>query len=132
MFRLQDDDPFLTETFYRPASGPGGQHLNKTSSGVRLQYDYTVSPLLPDDVKQRLSDRLSGELLLVKEKGSRSLQKNRETARVRLTALILSAFTTPKKRRKTKATRASCEKRLAVKARRSAIKANRKPPVSGD
>lgn len=130
MFRLRDDDPCLTEEFVRPASGAGGQHLNKTSNAVRLTYDYLRSPLLTEDVRERLTALaahiLSGGKLVILSKESRSLQQNREHARTRLENLINSAFQVPKKRKKTKVTRAERERRLTAKAHRSAIKQSRK------
>ncbi len=133
---LRDDDPQLTEEFYRPASGAGGQHLNKTSNGVRLIYDYLASPLIPEEVKTRITalagSLLSGSKLVVQEKESRSLQQNREQAKARLEAFLETAFHIPKKRKKTKTSRAAKERRLSSKAKRSAVKAARKRPDIGD
>ncbi len=133
---LQDDDPQLTEEFYRPASGAGGQHLNKTSNGVRLSYDYLASPLIPAEVKERISalagNLLSGGKLVILEKDSRSLQQNRDQAKIRLEEFLETAFRIPKKRKKTKVSRAAKERRLSSKAKHSAIKAARKRPGIGD
>ncbi len=131
---LQDDDPFLTEEFYRPASGAGGQHLNRTESGVRLIFDYMASPRLTEEVKARITSLagslLSGGKLVIQEKESRSLHRNRETAKQRLDEFLEKASRLPKKRKKTKATKASKERRLATKAIRSAVKANRRKPLA--
>lgn len=126
MYRPADDE--LTEEFIRPASGPGGQHLNKTSCGVRLTFDHLACEALPDCVKARLGE--SPVVVIAKE--SRSLQQNRQLARQKLYALLEKAFFVPKVRKKTKATKASRERRLAAKARRSCIKNDRRKPQIGD
>ena len=112
----------------RTASGPGGQNVNKTSTAVRLVYRFMDSDFLSDEVKERLQALLGGDKdfisILVRE--SRSLPANRESARERLSNLLKTALKVPKKRKATKPTRASKEKRLAQKARRSEIKAGRR------
>jgi len=123
----------LTEEFIRPAAGPGGQHLNKTSNAVRISFDYLACEWLSDEAKSRLTNlagaALSGGKLCIVEKSSRSLQQNRDEARMRLDALVAAALVTPKKRKKTKPTKASKERRLASKARTAAVKANRRKPA---
>lgn len=126
MYHPREDE--LTEEFIRPAAGPGGQHLNKTSNGVRLTFDHLACEALPDFVKTRLG----ASPLVVTVKESRSLQQNRILARQKLHALLEKAFIVPKTRKKTKATRASQERRLASKARRSGIKNDRRKPQIGD
>lgn len=133
--RIPEDE--LEEEFFRPAAGPGGQHLNKTSNGVRLTFNFQNSSALPSEVKARLEkiagNALSSGKLVILSAASRGLQHNREDARIRLEALVKKAFCLPRKRKKTKPTRASGEKRLAAKARRSAVKsARRKVENSGD
>ena len=126
MYQFAENE--LTEEFFRPASGPGGQHLNKTSSGVRLTFDHLKCDALPDRVKVRLGS--TPVVIAVCE--SRSLQQNRLLARQKLYHLLEKAFIEPKVRKKTKATRASKERRLAAKARRSGIKNDRRKPQIGD
>lgn len=126
MYHPAEDE--LIEEFIRPASGPGGQHLNKTSNGVRLTFDHLSCENLPDFVKSRLGS--SPVVVVAKE--SRSLQQNRLLARQKLYALLEKAFIVPKTRKKTKATRASQERRLASKSRRSSIKNDRRKPQIGD
>jgi ribosome-associated protein len=125
------DDEF-TERMVK-ASGPGGQHVNKTSNAVELRFDVRGSTL-PEDVKERLR-RLAGarltqdDVLILFSQGSRSLEMNRQDARSRLAELIRQALHRPKARRLTKPTYASKLKRLESKTRRSGIKSTRGKPI---
>lgn len=121
------DDEF-TERMVK-ASGPGGQHVNKTSNAVELRFDVGASSLA-EDVKARLrrlaGSRLSQEdVLILVSQGSRSLEMNRQEARDRLAELIRQALHRPKSRRPTKPTYASKLKRLEGKGRRSEVKSKR-------
>ncbi len=124
---LEDDE--ITERFVR-ASGPGGQHVNKTSTAVELRFDAANSPSLPDGVKARLA-KLAGSrmtlegVIVLFAQGARSQEMNRQEARDRLVELIRKATEVPKPRRKTKPTYSSKLKRLEGKSRRSGIKAAR-------
>lgn len=129
-FAIGDDE--FTERMVK-ASGPGGQHVNKTSNAVELRFDVGAS-ILPEDVKERLR-RLAGarltqdDVLILFSQGSRSLEMNRQDARARLADLIRQALDRPKSRRPTKPTYASKLRRLEGKTRRSGIKSMRgKPP----
>jgi ribosome-associated protein len=130
-FAIGDDE--FTERMVK-ASGPGGQHVNKTSNAVELRFDVGAS-ILPDDVKERLR-RLAGarltqdDVLILFSQGSRSLEMNRQDARARLADLIRQALHRPKSRRPTKPTYASKLKRLEGKTRRSGIKSMRGKPSS--
>ena len=119
----------FAEDYVRPSSGPGGQHQNKTENGVRLQWNVAETSLLTEAQKTRLRalavQYMQGDLLVVMERSSRSLARNRERARERIKELALAARPEPKKRRPTKPTRASKERRLKEKAARSRIKAMR-------
>src|SRR6202789_235429 len=90
---LADDE--IVERFVK-ASGPGGQHVNKTSTAVELRFDVRGSPSLPDDVKVRL-EALAGSrlpldgVLVLFSQGSRSQETNRQEVRERLLALIRQA-----------------------------------------
>src|ERR1700710_2252217 len=96
---LAIDDDEIQEKFVR-ASGPGGQHVNKTSSAVELRFDVRGSPSLPEDVKARL-EALSGSrltldgVLVLFVQTSRSQEMNRQEARARLVELIRKATQRP-------------------------------------
>ena len=117
------------EEYVRPSSGPGGQHQNKTENGVRLQWNVAGTSVLNDAQKERLRSiaiqYMQGDILVVMERSSRSLARNRERARERIRELALASLPEPRKRRPTKPTKASQERRLKAKAVRSRIKALR-------
>jgi ribosome-associated protein len=113
------------------ASGPGGQHVNKTSTAVELRFDVRGSPSLPDGVKARLEalagSRLTqeGVLVLVAQE-HRSQELNRQAALERLLELVRrAAEPPPPPRKKTKPSRAARQKRMDAKSRRGGIKAMR-------
>ena len=115
------------------ASGPGGQHVNKTSTAVELRFDVRGSPSLPEDVRGRL-ERMAGSrltqdgVIVLFAQGSRSQEMNRADARERLVELISRAAVAPKRRKATRPTYASKLKRLAGKTKRSGVKALRGRP----
>jgi len=123
------EDWELSESFMR-ASGPGGQNVNKVSSAVELRFEAERSPNLPDAVKRRLR-RLAGRrwtkegAVVLQCDETRSQARNRDIARERLTALIQSALTAPKRRVPTKPTYGSMKRRLKAKKVRGDVKAMR-------
>lgn len=125
------DDEFVERMV--KASGPGGQHVNKTSNAVELRFHVGASSLA-DDVKDRLR-RLAGARLnqadevILFSQGSRSLEMNRQEARERLADLVRQALHRPKSRRPTKPTYSSKLKRLDAKSRRSGVKSMRGKPA---
>ena len=139
MIRITDtisiDESELEESFVR-SSGPGGQNVNKLSTAVQLRFDVRHSPSLPNDVAVRLM-RLGGKritkdgVLVLIAQNHRTQERNRAEAQQRLVDLIRQAAVRPVPRRATKPTRASKQRRIEGKKRRSSVKALRrgKPPL---
>lgn len=112
------------------ASGPGGQHVNKTATAVQLRFAATESPSLPEAVRERLirqqANRISREGVLVINAGTfRSQYRNRMEAIRRLVDCIRRAAAVPAVRKPTKPSRAAAEKRLQAKHRRAQRKNER-------
>ncbi|MBV8502186.1 MAG: aminoacyl-tRNA hydrolase [Paucibacter sp.] len=111
------------------AQGAGGQNVNKVASAAHLRFDVRTSSL-PEPVKERLlalnDQRINAEgVLVIKAQEHRSQEMNRAAAVQRLIELVASVAKPPKKRRPTKPTLASKQRRLTGKAVRSGIKAGR-------
>jgi len=108
------------------AQGAGGQNVNKVSNAVHLRFDIRASSL-PEAVKARLlargDQRITREgVVVIKSQQHRSLELNRADAIARLHALVEAAAHVPKRRRATRPTRSSREKRIEGKKRRGDVK----------
>lgn len=114
------------------SGGPGGQHVNTSSTRVELEWDVAASPTLSDDqrasILARLRNRISDAgVLRITEEGSRSQHRNRETVVERFAELVRGALRQRKKRRPTRPTAGSRERRLRTKRRRATVKKDRGP-----
>ncbi|WP_425831102.1 alternative ribosome rescue aminoacyl-tRNA hydrolase ArfB [Streptomyces fractus] len=112
------------------SSGPGGQHVNTSDSQVELRFDLAATKALPDVWKERALERLASRLvdgvISVRASEHRSQWRNRETAAVRLAALLAEATAPPPKpRRPTRVSRGVNERRLRQKKARSDTKRGR-------
>ena len=109
------------------AGGPGGQHVNTSSTRIEVRWDVAGSPALSDAQRAQLLSRLaarldsSGQLRLVAA-GSRSQLRNREEVTERLRAVVAEALKVRKSRRRTKVPRAAKERRLDMKKKRGDVK----------
>jgi ribosome-associated protein len=134
MIRITDQisigEAEIEESFVR-SSGPGGQNVNKLSTAVQLRFNVRGSPSLPNDVAVRLM-QLAGRrmtkdgVLVIIAQNHRTQERNRQEARDRLAALLRQASVVPVKRRATKPTKASRERRIESKKRRASIKGLRR------
>lgn len=116
---------------YVRSSGPGGQNVNKVNSKAVLRWAVTESPSLPEDVRSRLLTRIAsqltneGELILSSDR-YRDQPRNREDCLEKVRTLLRAVATPPKKRRPTKPSRASKERRLKSKQTQSQKKQQRR------
>jgi ribosome-associated protein len=126
----------LEERFVR-SSGPGGQNVNKVATAVQLRFDPSRSKAIGDDVRRRLGaiagSRMTTEgVLVIDARRFRTQAENRQDARDRLVDLIRRAAVKPKRRRKTRPTASSKERRLASKRKRADTKRGRRDSPGDD
>jgi ribosome-associated protein len=113
------------------SGGPGGQHVNTSSTRIELTWNVASSPVLDETQRARIMEKLANRIddrgvLRLTSSGSRSQHQNREDVTERFGRLIAQALHVPKPRKKTKPSRASKEARLQSKKRRSKTKSQRR------
>jgi ribosome-associated protein len=109
------------------SSGPGGQHANVTASRVEAIFDVLASQSLSDAQRERLLAR-AGERVVAVAQDERSQSRNKQLALERLAERLEQALRVPRKRRPTRPTAASKERRLEAKRQASERKAQRRTP----
>jgi ribosome-associated protein len=109
------------------SSGPGGQHAQKSETRVEAVFDVESSEALTDVQKRRVVARVGPTIRAIAQ-DERSQARNRELAVDRVAAQLREALRVPRKRRPTKPTRKSVERRLEEKKRRAQTKRLRRPP----
>jgi ribosome-associated protein len=115
------------------SSGPGGQNVNKVASKVELRVDLSRATGMDDGARARLRTLAAGRLdadgwMLVTSQKTRDQRMNLEDARGKVRDVIAAALERPRRRRKTKPTRGSVERRIEDKKRRGQVKAIRRDP----
>lgn len=123
---LTIEESELEVTFVR-SSGPGGQNVNKVATAAQLRFDLAHTRSLPDDVRARAiasaGSRVTRDgVLVITARRFRTQERNRADAIARLVELIRAVAVPPKRRRRTRPTRASKQVRVDTKRRRSATK----------
>jgi ribosome-associated protein len=132
--RIADNE--LQFSFVR-SSGPGGQNVNKVNTKAVLRWSVRTSLSLPEDVRQRLLERYAsqitgeGEILIVSQR-FRDQRQNQRDCLEKLRALLATVATAPKRRRKTKPTKSSVQRRRTNKRVHSQKKQQRRRPSEGD
>ena len=125
------------ELEYVRSRGPGGQHVNRTNSAAMLRWNVLQSQVIKPETKQTLLAKLATQItsdgdLLVRSDEFRDQESNRKRCLEKLEQMITDALFVPKKRRATKPTRTSQEKRKDLKKHRGHIKSNRGKVKSWD
>ncbi len=118
------------EWSFAPSGGPGGQHANRSKTRATLRFDVGESRSIPEEVKElilhRLGPRASAGAVSVTVDETRSQLRNREIAEERLAQLLSDALRRPRRRKPTRPTAASRERRLDQKQRQSERKRQRR------
>lgn len=115
---------------YMRSSGPGGQNVNKVNSKVRLTWNVTESPSLPEDVRDRFRSKYASRInnegrLVIDSQRYRDQLRNKQDCLDKLHAMVTAVLHPPKRRKPTKPTKGSKERRLAEKKKRSEKKTSR-------
>jgi len=126
---IKDELQFTTSR----SSGPGGQNVNKVNSKVILKWDVANSIQLNENQKAIISSKLKSRLtkdqvLVLQEQESRSQRANKEEVMIKLNALLQKAFVVKKKRKPTKPTKTSVQKRVKEKKLKGEKKQWRQKP----
>lgn len=113
------------------SGGPGGQHVNTSSTRIELVWNVRTSSVLDDAARGLLLTAIASRLdsagcLRIVASDTRSQKQNRELAEARLAALVARGLVVPRRRKKTKPTRGSVERRLSTKRRHADKKSNRR------
>lgn len=140
---MPDDEGFLRVTRscaiplaelewrFTASGGPGGQHANRSNTRAEVRFDVATSPSLLEIHRERLVQRL-GPVVRVVADDERSQLRNRDLALERLRARLAEALRVERTRRPTAPTRASQQRRLEAKKRRSDTKRRRRGPAGDD
>ncbi len=119
------------------AGGPGGQNVNKVNSRVTLRFDLANDGQMSAPVRRRLLEKLAARLtregeLLIHASEYREQGRNKSAAIERLRALLVEALKVPKRRRRTRPSRGSVDRRINAAKRRGALKKSRRKPTRDD
>jgi ribosome-associated protein len=113
------------ELRFSRSSGPGGQHAQKSDTRVEAIFDVEASAALSEAQKRRVIAK-AGPVLRAVAQDERSQWRNRELATERLVESLREALRVPRKRKPTKPSKGSVERRLDAKRRRSEVKRHRR------
>ena len=133
---MKNKDQLLAELNFKAvlSGGPGGQHANKTSTKVVLEWNLVESALFSEEEKERLNQKLKNRItkdgiLQLSSDHTRSQHKNKEIVQTRFLRLLEEGLKIPRKRKKTKPSKKAKLKRLQNKKHQADKKANRKNPL---